>query len=137
MTRRRFAGCLAAAGPILGSPLAESDAGIAQRGEAEAPRFAHASLAAYPGAVISLRDPGTGMVFYVESDGRRLVALDREGSLAWGLDVLAEAGIPPRAGKPVVRALKLDGARLWATCGKKDAVVIDAKTGQARYAGAD
>jgi hypothetical protein len=106
------------------------------RAPAKAPRFPHASLAAYPGAVISLKDPGTGMTFYVESDGRRLIALDRDGAPAWGLDVLAEAKVAPAVGKPVVRHLRLDGDRLWATCGKHDFVGIDVKSGEVKYAGA-
>jgi hypothetical protein len=112
--------------------------GVAEVGDrARAPRFSHASLAAYPDAVISLKDRGTGMTVYVESDGRRLIALDRDGAFAWGLDVFAEAKVAPAVGKPVVRHLRLDGNRLWATCGKHDLVRIDLTTGEARYAGAD
>ena len=39
----------------------------------------HASRALYPGAVLSLEDPRSGMIFYVERDGRQLVALRRDG----------------------------------------------------------
>jgi hypothetical protein len=100
-------------------------------------RFAHASLAAYPNAVISLKDPETGMTFYVESDGRRIVALDREGELAWGVDVLGEAKVKPYLGEPVVRHLRLDDGKLVATCGKKDFVRIEVKIGAVEYAGRD
>lgn len=103
----------------------------------EAPRFAHASLAAYPNAVISLKDAKTGMTFYVESDGRRLVALDRNGELVWGVDVMDEANFKPHLGEPVVRHLRLDGGRLWATCGKKDLVRIAVETGEVEYTGRD
>jgi len=106
-------------------------------GGSKAPRFRHAALAAYPNAVVSARDPRTGMTFYLESDGRKLVALDRDGALAWGLDVLTEAGVTPAVGQPVVRHLKLDGGVLWATVGKHDHVRIDVATGKAMYAGAD
>jgi hypothetical protein len=118
--------------------LVIASGGVAEVGDrARAPRFPHASLAAYPDAVISLKDPRTGMTFYVESDGRRLIAVDRDGAFAWGLDVFAEAKVAPAVGKPVVRHLRLNGNRLWATCGKHDFVRIDVTTGEARYAGAD
>jgi hypothetical protein len=101
------------------------------------PRFAHASLAAYPNAVISSRNPETGMTFYVECDGRRLVALDGGGALAWGIDVFKEANVKPALGVPVVRHLRIDGGSLWATCGKSDSVRIDLLTGRAEFAGRD
>lgn len=106
-------------------------------GGGKPPRFHHASLAAYPGSTISLKDPETGMTFYVESDGRRLIALDRDGALAWGLDLFSEADFFPSVGKPVIRHLKVDKGQLWATCGKHDSARIDIATGKAEYAGAD
>ncbi len=39
----------------------------------------------------------------------KVVALDREGRLAWGLDVIEIARVAPRIGKPVVRHLRLEG----------------------------
>jgi outer membrane protein assembly factor BamB len=97
----------------------------------KAPRFAHASVAAYPNAVLSLKDPKTGLIFYVESDGRRLVALDKDGALVWGFDVLDEAKVNThRLGAPVVRHLSLHGDKLWAVCGKSETVSIDVETGK-------
>jgi len=104
---------------------------------AEKPTTMHASLAAYPGAIISLRDPKTGMIFYVESNGLRLVALSKAGIVVWGIDVFQEAKIVPALGKPVIRHLKLEGDTLWVTCGKNDTVKVQAKTGKTEYAGAD
>jgi hypothetical protein len=104
---------------------------------AKAPRFAHSSLAAYPDAVVSSRDPETGMVFYVESDGRRLVALQRDGALAWGIDVIDEAHVKAALGQPVVRHLLVNGGFLWATIGKGDSVRIELPTGRAKYVGRD
>jgi hypothetical protein len=98
-------------------------------------RFAHASLAAYPNAVISLRDPDTGMTFYVESDGRRLVTLDRDGRLAWGVDLLENIEIPPRMGNPVIRRIVLREGKLWAVAGKSDTIQIDPLTGKATHMG--
>ena len=85
--------------------------------------------------LISLKDPRTGITFYVESDGRRLVALNQDGKLVWGVDVLEEANFKPYLGEPVVRHLRLDGGSLWATCGKNDFVRIEVETGKVEYAG--
>jgi len=101
------------------------------------PTTVHASLAAYPDAVISLRDPKTGTIFYVESNGRRLVALSKAGLVAWSIDVFQEANIKPSLGTPVIRHLKLEGDTLWITCGKNDTVKVQVKTGKTEYAGAD
>jgi hypothetical protein len=97
----------------------------------------HASLAAYPQALISLKDPKTGMIFYVESNGRRLVAFDKDGAMAWSVEVLAEAKIKPVVGEPVVRHLSLHDGELWATCGKHDRAKIEIKTGKTEYMGSN
>jgi hypothetical protein len=101
-------------------------------------RFAHASLDAYPNAEISFRDPDTGMTFYVESDGRRLVALDRDGRLAWGVDLFEAVGVTPRVGKPVIRVIRpLKDGTIWAVCGKHDFIKVDPSTGAASFWGSD
>jgi len=97
----------------------------------------HASLAAYPKAVISLKDPKTEMIFYVESNGRRLVAFDKDGAVAWSVDVLAEAKIKPARGEPVIRHLRLQDGELRVTCGKSDEAKVQLKTGKTEYVGAD
>ena len=97
----------------------------------------HASLVAYPNAVICLKDPKTELVFYVESNGCRLVALDKDGSLTWSADVLAEAKIKPNQGEPVIRHLRLQEGELFVRCGKKDEVKVQLKTGEIEYVGAD
>jgi hypothetical protein len=123
---------------VLAISLRFAAANVAEsQAEAPAHRFEHASLAAYPNAVISTSDPKTGMIFYVESDGRRLVALGRDGTLAWAIDVFKEADVKPAVGKPVVRHLRVDGGSIWATCGKHDSVRIDVRTGRARFMGSD
>jgi hypothetical protein len=60
----------------------------------------HASVLAYPQAVVSLRDPATGVTVYVETKGRRLAALDRAGAVARSVDVLAAAGASRLAANP-------------------------------------
>ena len=97
----------------------------------------HASLVAYPNAVICLKDPKTELVFYVESNGCRLVALDKDGSLAWSVDVLAEAKFKPTQGEPVIRHLRLQDGELRVTCGKHDFAKVQLKTGKTEYVGAD
>lgn len=97
----------------------------------------HASLVAYPNAVISLKDPKTELVLYVESNGRRLVALDKDGSLAWSVDIFAEAKITPGQGEPVIRHLRLQEGELRVTCGKSDRVKVQIETGKTEYVGVD
>jgi outer membrane protein assembly factor BamB len=94
----------------------------------------HASLAANPGTMISLKDPRTGMVFYVESSGRTLAALASDGRVRWIVDLSAATG---REHVPAIRALRLDGDMLWATCGKSDAYSVQIDTGKDRYLGSD
>lgn len=98
---------------------------------------AHASLAAYPKAIISLKDWKTEMVFYVESNGRRLVALDKDGAVAWSVDVFAEAQVKPAQGDPVIRHLRLQDGELRVTCGKHDEAKVQINTGKTEYVGAD
>lgn len=97
----------------------------------------HASLKAYPNAVISLKDPTTGMSFYVESDGRRLVGFDKAGMIAWSVDVFAEAKIKPLRGEPAIRDLRLVGSDLGVTCGRSDFAKVDLKTGKTVHLGND
>ncbi|MBS0262262.1 MAG: hypothetical protein JSS02_09955 [Planctomycetes bacterium] len=98
---------------------------------------AHASLAAYPQAVISVKDPKTSMIFYVESNGRRVVAFDQDAAVVWSVDVLAKATIKPAQGQPVIRHLRLQEGELWITCGKHDHAKVDIKTGKTEFVGAD
>ncbi len=96
----------------------------------------HASLARYANAVISLKDPKTGTVFYVESDGRRLVALGSDGHMAWTTDVIGEAAVqPPHDPNPVIRSLMLYEGGLDVVCGRKDHVKVDIQTGKPQYLG--
>jgi hypothetical protein len=97
----------------------------------------HASLKAYPGAVVSLKNPKTGELFYVESNGRRLVSFDKNGSVAWSVDVLDSLKNTPIVGQPVIRHLKLDRDRLTLTIGKHAYAEVEPATGNVSYLGAD
>jgi hypothetical protein len=43
----------------------------------------------------AVRDPTTGVILYVESDGRHIAALTRQGRLLWTRNPYEEAGLPP------------------------------------------
>jgi hypothetical protein len=108
--------------------------------EAQMPRTPsteHASLSAYANAVISLKDPKTGMMFYVESSGRRLVGFNRDGRVMWNVDVLDAAKIKAGPGQQVIRHLRLEGDHLWVTFGKSDTAKVQIETGKVQYIGSD
>jgi outer membrane protein assembly factor BamB len=97
----------------------------------------HASIKAYPGSVVSLKDPASGMMFYVESNGRRLVAFDKEGSIKWSIDVFDAGKFTPGTGAVVVRQLSLRDGHLWLTCGKHAYAEADPQTGKVKFFGED
>jgi hypothetical protein len=101
------------------------------------PTVVHASVAAYPNAIISLKDRKTEMILYVESNGRTLVALGKDGEVVWSVDVLQEAKIKPATGQPVIRHLRLEGNDLSVTCGKSDTAKVQMLTGKIERVGAD
>jgi len=100
-------------------------------------RTVHASLAAYPHSVISLKDPITEMMFYVESNGLSLVAFDKDGGVVWSINVLDAVKLKSTQGHPVIRHLRLEGDELWVTYGKSGTVRVQIKTGKIKYVGAD
>lgn len=95
----------------------------------------HASLEAYPQAVITLKDKATKALFYVESNGRTLVCFDSDGRLKWALDVIAT--IKPGRGPAVVRDLTMKDGKLWAICGRSSAGTVDPESGKVELAGND
>jgi len=139
MNTDRFAtrslGALAAA--LIGTHLFVSQSTAPAADAPTKPPANHASLAAYPSAVISLRDPGTGMIFYVESNGRRLVAFDKDAAVKWTVDVIGETKVNPLHGAPVIRDLHLDGDSLGVTYGKSDFAKVQLATGKTQYVGRD
>ncbi len=95
----------------------------------------HASLKAYPAAVISAKDSKTNVVLFVESNGRRLAALDKDGAVLWDVDVIAAAKVEPPLGSPVIRHLRIQGDFVWVTYGKSDTAKVDLATGKTEYFG--
>src|SRR6185369_16747541 len=80
----------------------------------------HASLKAYPNAVITLKDPKTENIFYVESNGRRLVAFKKDGAIFWSVDLLKATKVTPKTGQPVIRHINLSEDKLQVVFGKHD-----------------
>jgi hypothetical protein len=97
----------------------------------------HASLKAYPNAVITLKDPTTENIFYVESNGRRLVAFKKDGTIMWSVDVLEATKVTPRIGQPVIRHLNLSEDQLRVTFGKHDFAEVQINSGKTKYLGSD
>lgn len=98
---------------------------------------AHASIKAYPTAVISLKDPKTETIFYVESSGRRLVALSKNGVVLWIVDVIEATKAAPFAGAPVIRRLELRNGELSVTFGKHSFATVGIGDGKVKYLGSD
>ena len=72
----------------------------------------------------------------VESDGRTVTALDRDGKAKWSVDVIAECGVPD-VGEPVIRDIKIEGTQVRVVFGKHSFASIDIETGQVTFLGSD
>ncbi len=97
-------------------------------------QFLHRSEHLYRGS-LTLRDPESGMTFYVESNGTHVVAIDREGKLAWGVDMerVPRGASPKSKAQPLARLERVEGNQLvvsWGTRGAR--VLVDLATGEAR-----
>ena len=81
---------------------------------------------------VTLKDPKTEMFFYVESNGRRLVAFDAAGKIAWITDILPlDKELDGKLiGQPVVRHLRIEKDRLVATYAKGGNAFVDISTGK-------
>jgi hypothetical protein len=97
----------------------------------------HASLKTYPNAVITLKDPKTENIFYVESNGRRLVAFKKDGTIIWSVDLLEATKVTPKSGQPVIRHLKLSKDQLQVVFGNHDFAEVQINSGKTKYLGAD
>ena len=96
----------------------------------------HASLAAYPNAVISISDGPTGITVSVEPSGRELKAVSKEGTVLWRIDLIKQWG-KPKVGSPVIRYLALGNGKVSVTIGKHMNGDVDLKTGKLRLIGED
>ena len=65
--------------------------------------FFYFGKAVPPGPPSAYRDPESGTVFYVESDGRHVAAIDRNGKLLWVRNPFVEGGLCPyRSAHPYI-----------------------------------
>ena len=64
----------------------------------------HASLQAYPEAIISIKDSKTGITVHVDHDGRHVMGVSGNGETLWRTEVVGE-NYSCTAGSPVVRCL--------------------------------
>lgn len=96
----------------------------------------HASLVAYPNAVVVTNDAATGITVSVETNGRELKAAAKDGTVLWKVDVIKEWG-KPSVGKPVIRHLAITGGKVEVTVGKHMFGEVDLKTGKAVLRGED
>ena len=49
------------------------------------------------------KDPTSGVIYYVESDGRHVSAIDVDGKILWNVDPFVDAGMKPyRLPNPVI-----------------------------------
>jgi len=63
-----------------------------------------------PSPSTSYRDPGSGTTFYVESDGRHLAAIDREGRLLWVRNPFVDSDLCPyRSAHPFIHWIGAPG----------------------------
>ena len=62
----------------------------------------------YPPAFEGLiyKDPATGVILYIETDGRHVAAISPEGRLLWRKDPFIDAGLTPyRVARPTITAV--------------------------------
>ena len=61
----------------------------------------------------ALRDKESGTIFYVESDGRHVVAIDSDGKILWHRDPFAEAKLEQyRIAKPLISTIEYPTERI-------------------------
>ncbi len=95
----------------------------------------HASIRAYPDAVVSATDATTGITVSIDSDGTSVVAHDATGAELWRRDVLQETG-RPYEGFPVVRHVaNIEGGKFSVVVGKHRYVEGDIRTGKLKLIG--
>ena len=127
-------GCLITGFEVFG--LVATDVFAESSVVADQTNVPHASLVAYPNAIISTNDELTGVTVSVEPNGRELKAVGKDGVLLWKVDLIEEWGTPA-VGSPVIRRLSLGGGKVSVTIGKHMGGEVDLKTGKPRLIGED
>ena len=93
----------------------------------------HASLAAYPNAVIVANDVATGITVSVEPNGRELKAIGKDGTVLWKMDLVKKWGM----GSTAIRYLSIRGEKIEVTIGKHTFGEVEIKTGKDQFKGSD
>ena len=96
----------------------------------------HASLRAYPEAIISTKDSKTGITVHVDHDGRHVMGVSESGEALWRTEVVGE-NYSCTAGSPVVRYLQIEGDKVSVTFCKSSYGEIELKTGKFHFLGQD
>lgn len=95
----------------------------------------HASIHAYPDAIVSATDAASGITVSVDPDGRTVSARSSAGAVLWRADVLKETGRPSE-GFPVVRRIEFTKqGMVLLIVGKHRAVEADLNSGQMKLFG--
>jgi hypothetical protein len=80
------------------------------------------SLRPFRGAQ-TFKDKESGVVYYLESDGRHVAAIDREGKLLWNRDPFVEAKLEPyRFERPVI--VSMGEPHAWMIKGRKGKFIL-------------
>lgn len=96
----------------------------------------HASISAYPGAVVTTGDESSKTTVTVEADGRVVTARGADGKELLRVDVIKECG-SPAVGSAVVRHVSLEQGIIHVVMGKHAFATIDLATKTVQCMGSD
>jgi hypothetical protein len=97
----------------------------------------HASIKAYPDAIVSATDAASGITVSVDRDGKTVSAHSSAGAVLWHVDVLKETG-SPSVGFAVVRRVDITPrGTVSLVVGKHRYVEANLKSGEMKVLGED
>jgi hypothetical protein len=123
---------------VTGCPRPSAQTGVEDGGGVVSakPPAEHASLSAYPGAVVKAEDSGSKTTVTVEADGRVVAAHDAQGQELLRVDMIEKCGTPA-VGSPVVRDVSLEQGKIHVVMGKHTFAVIDLESKSVECTGSD
>ena len=87
------------------------------------------------------KDRASGVIYYVESDGRHVSAIDPDGKILWNVDPFVDAGLKPyRLSKPLIVYISksnVDEDSISIGFDSSQFGDLDRKTGKFRFRGND
>jgi hypothetical protein len=90
---------------------------------------------------IAYADSSSGILFYVESDGRHIAAISAQGTILWCRDPFAEAGLEPyRYARPVISWIgrsNREPGHIGISYNSSQFGIADQKTGEFTFLGQD